>query len=174
MKSVRLFLALFVVLILAFPAVGLAGGYYKEVKCDICGKLLREWVETSDHDYILTNDIDPGFYLTVPSNNIAWSVTTKPDAPKELDKAKCFAWSQSLTLCPECKKKYAEQLEGLLLTTWDKFLAEAIEENRERAKLMQEEAKEYRIQALRKELSDFEKEIKERLEEINKIKEETE
>lgn len=159
-------------LLLALPASLLAGGYYKEVKCDICGKLLREWVGTSDGDsdyFKLTGDN----VLTVGTATIDWSVTTEPTKPKPLEKALHFAWSDSLTLCPICKKKYADQLKSLLITAWDKFLAEAIEANEDRAKLMQEQAKEYRIQALRKELSDFKRDIKEKLEEINKIKEET-
>jgi len=134
-------------------------GYYKEVKCEICGKLLREWVETSSSS--------GSWILTTQGDTISgWEITTKPQAPKPLEKVTRLNWNRSPRLCAHCKKKFSQELYDSLAQTYEKWLMKARLNSEDRSVKMQEQAKEYRLQALRKELADFKREMQEKIKQM--------
>ena len=177
----NIFLALAMVLLLAIPVSAgdttywqpeQTSGYYEEVKCEICGKLMRRWVPTPAESRWGNITLTSGS-LTLDSDD-GWITVKVSDLSEPLEKASTLQWNTEIYLCKQCLNKYGKALQEKLATTYDIWLREAKIATKDRRTQMQNAAKEYRVQALRKELDDFKKQVKEKLNQIQKLEEITE
>lgn len=136
-----------------------SGGHYQEMECQICGKLLREWVDDDLTSNVIWSD---GRTTSITLDEVEITIG-RPLKIKPLEKVKVISWRKHLTVCGFCQGKFKQEIQNRLDQEWNTWLSRVISTSLDRKKEMKEEKRIRLIQQLRGELRDFKQSMEKKI-----------